>query len=81
MKDNTQLINNIIGQLTGIERMIEDGKDCFDVLTQIKAARSAIDSLAVKYIEREFLNCLKACNTKEKEQTCRMFLKELIKRS
>jgi len=80
MKDNKQLINNLIGQLRGIDRMIEENKDCFEVLNQIKAARSALDSLTVKYIEKEFVNCLKVCNRKDREHVCRSFFSQLIKR-
>ena len=80
MKDTTQLINNVIGQLRGIDKMVQEKKDCFTVLNQIKAARSALDSLSAKYIEKEFSSCLRACNTKEKDQVCKNFFSQLIKR-
>lgn len=31
------------GQLAGVIRMVEDGRDCRDVVTQIAAARRALD--------------------------------------
>jgi len=80
MKDNSQLINNLIGQLRGVDKMIQEGKNCFDVLNQIKAARSALDSLTTKYIEKEFTNFLKTCSSKNKEQACREFFSQLIKK-
>ncbi len=80
IKNNTQLINNIIGQLRGIDKMIQEGRDCFRVLNQIKAARSALDSLTTKYIEKEFLSCLHACNREDKSQVCKNFFEQLIKR-
>ncbi len=80
MKDNSQLIHNIIGQLSGIDKMIQEGRSCFTVLNQIKAARSAMDSLTSKYVEKEFMSCLKACNnTREKNQVCKNFFSQLIK--
>lgn len=80
MKTNQQLINNIIGQLNGISRMIDDDKDCFKVLVQIKAAKSALDSFTQKYIEENFTSCLKTCATnKEKNQVCQQFFKEIVK--
>jgi len=50
MKTQEQLINNIIGQLKGISKMIEDEKDCFQVMTQIKAVKSALNSFTNKFI-------------------------------
>jgi DNA-binding FrmR family transcriptional regulator len=57
-KTHQQLINNIAGQLNGIQAMIDRGDDCFEVLTQMKAARSGISSLMNKYLEENFINCL-----------------------
>jgi DNA-binding FrmR family transcriptional regulator len=35
-------LNRIEGQVRGITRMIEEGRYCIDVLTQINAARAAL---------------------------------------
>ena len=58
MKTKEQLINNIIGQLGGINKMIKKEHDCFQVMTQIKAVKSALNSFTNKFIEENFLNCL-----------------------
>ncbi len=39
-------INRIIGQLKGIQRMSETGRDCREVLQQISAVKKAIDGLS-----------------------------------
>ena len=44
-KSYEQLVNNIIGQLNGVKRMLGEQAECLDVLVQLKAARSALDSL------------------------------------
>ncbi|WP_224654091.1 metal-sensitive transcriptional regulator [Escherichia coli] len=36
-------LKRIEGQIKGILRMIEEGKDCKEVVTQLSASRSAID--------------------------------------
>lgn len=36
--------NRIAGQVAGIQRMVEDGRYCVDVLNQIAAVRSASSS-------------------------------------
>lgn len=82
MKTQEQLINNIIGQLKGISKMIEDEKDCFQVMTQIKAVKSALNSFTNKFIEENFLNCLvDGCkkDKKIKEENLKKLFIELTK--
>ena len=79
MKNQHQLINNIVGQMKGVDKMIEEKRGCFSVLSQMKAARSAIDSLSLKYLEEEFANCLGACSRGNENEVCKKFFKELIK--
>jgi len=76
MKTNTQRINNVIGQLNGICKMIDDGEDQFKVVTQMKAARSALNSVMTNYMEENFWDFMNQCSNKEK--SCRNFLSELI---
>lgn len=41
-----QRINRIVGQLRGIQRMIEEKRECNDILQQISAVKRAIDGLS-----------------------------------
>ena len=43
-------INRIIGQLRGIEKMVEKKRNCTDILQQISAVKKAIDSLAKQVV-------------------------------
>ncbi|MBT3864574.1 metal-sensitive transcriptional regulator [Candidatus Peregrinibacteria bacterium] len=80
MKTQTQLVNNIIGQLNGVKTMMEQDKDCFDTLTQLKAAKSALNSLTMKFLQENFIKCINKCSTKEsKEETCKKFFGEILK--
>ena len=45
-----QRINRIVGQLRGIEKMVDSGRDCSDVLQQISAIKKAIDSLSTEVV-------------------------------
>jgi len=58
MKSYEQLINNIIGQLNGVKKMIDGEKQCFDILVQMKAVKSATNSLTVKFIEENMTDCM-----------------------
>ena len=45
------------GQLGGIIRMLEEGRECTDVLTQLAAANSAINRAAFSLIASGIANC------------------------
>jgi len=80
MKTKQQLVNNIVGQLNGLSNMMDEGEDCFAVLTQMKAAKSAMNSLMNKFLEEEFSNCLLKCQSEEdKSGVCRKFFAEITK--
>lgn len=79
MKTSEQLINNIIGQLNGINKMTQEDKDCFSVLIQMKAVKSAVNSLMNKYMEDNFIKCLKGCHKKDSEEMLKKLILELTK--
>lgn len=78
MKTNEQRINNIIGQLNGIKRLLAEPKtDCLQVITQLKATRAALDSLTTKIISDETLPCL--ASEPVKQAQLNKILKEIAK--
>ncbi len=80
MKTTEQLINNIIGQLKGINKMIQQEKDCFKILVQMKAAKAAVNSLMNKYIEENLKICLQqSARSKAEEKKIKKLLSEIIK--
>jgi CsoR family transcriptional regulator, copper-sensing transcriptional repressor len=54
---NTRL-NRIAGQIAGIQRMTGEGRYCVDILTQIAAARSALDALGVELLTSHLESCV-----------------------
>ena len=60
-KDKDALIrrlHRIEGQVRGIERMLEEDRYCIDVLTQIAAANTALESLAYKILDEHVRHCV-----------------------
>lgn len=49
----------IIGQIQGIERMIDEGVPCEDILTQISAAKSALNKAGQVVLEGHINHCIK----------------------
>lgn len=52
-------IKRIMGQLDGIRRMIEDGRYCGDILTQVKAVHSALRGLESSVLTRHLQHCVR----------------------
>lgn len=51
-------INRIIGQLKGIQGMIDDNRYCGDVLMQVGAVESALRSLGYVILEEHMMTCV-----------------------
>jgi len=76
MKTHEQLINNIIGQLNGIKKMVSDERDCLEILIQVKATKSALNSLTNKLAAGTIMHCATPKNSKDKT-VMEKLLKEL----
>jgi len=46
------------GQINGIEKMVEDGRYCVDILQQISAARAALNKVALMILESHTKSCV-----------------------
>jgi DNA-binding FrmR family transcriptional regulator len=51
-------LHRIEGQVRGIERMVEDDRYCIDILTQIAAVSTALDSLAFRVLDDHVNHCV-----------------------
>ena len=51
-------LRRISGQISGIERMIEEGRYCPDILVQTRAVSAAIRSLETSLLERHINHCV-----------------------
>jgi CsoR family transcriptional regulator, copper-sensing transcriptional repressor len=51
-------LRRIEGQVAGITRMIDSGRDCQDVITQISAASNALDQVGFRLLASGLRHCL-----------------------
>ena len=51
-------LHRIEGQVRGVERMIEDDRYCIDVITQISAVTTALESLAFQILDEHVNHCV-----------------------
>ncbi|NMO96335.1 metal-sensitive transcriptional regulator [Paenibacillus lemnae] len=62
MEYNDQMKNRvkrIEGQLRGILKMMEENKDCKEVITQLSAARTAIDRTIGVVVSSNLVECVR----------------------
>lgn len=74
--DHSKQINRlkrIEGQVRGVRVMVEEQKYCVDILTQLKAVRSALRSLEVQILEEHLNHCVKkSLHAKNKAESQQM---------
>ncbi|NOY57135.1 MAG: metal-sensitive transcriptional regulator [Actinobacteria bacterium] len=51
-------LRRIEGQVAGIIRMIEDGRECTEILTQVAAASKALDKVGFKLLAANLTRCI-----------------------
>ncbi|MFZ2152526.1 MAG: metal-sensing transcriptional repressor [Microgenomates group bacterium] len=54
MKSIDQRLNNILGQIEGVKKMMEGKCECEKVLMQLKAVKSGISRVIEEIVESQF---------------------------
>lgn len=68
------------GQLQGVLRMIENEKDCIDVVTQLTAVRSSLDNLIGLIVAENLKNCLLSEDSELHEEKINQAIKLIVKK-
>lgn len=79
----TELVNRlkrVEGQVRGLQDMLLDGRPCRDVITQLRAARHALDQVGFRLLSADLQYCLSdpegaARGGESVEEVERLFLK------
>ncbi|MFD0942218.1 metal-sensitive transcriptional regulator [Savagea faecisuis] len=58
-------LKRVEGQIKGILRMMEEQKECKDVVTQLTAARSAIDRTIGVIVSSNLIDCIQQTDSEE----------------
>ena len=56
--EHLKRLRRIEGQIRGLQRMVEDEKYCIDILTQVSAMTSALQSVALGLLEEHLSHCV-----------------------
>ena len=71
-------LHRIEGQVRGIERMVDDDRYCIDILTQVAAVRTALESLSLEVLEDHVNHCVHDALTAGDEEVATTKSKELL---
>jgi DNA-binding FrmR family transcriptional regulator len=58
IEDIRRRLHRVSGQLVGIERMLDEGRECKDVVTQISAATRALEQAGFKLVAAGLTYCI-----------------------
>ena len=68
-EDIVKRLRRIEGQVKGIQKMIEEDKNCADILTQVAAVRAAINKAGSLILEKHSMTCIeKAASNEDRKQ-------------
>lgn len=58
LDDLRRRLRRVAGQVQGIERMLDEGRECRDVVTQISAANRALEQTGFRLVSAGLTYCL-----------------------
>ena len=73
-------LKRVEGQIRGLQRMVEQERECEAVLTQLMAARAALDSVALMIVENHMKECLASGDPELTQQRMRRMLEMIFSR-
>jgi len=56
--DLRKRLRRVAGQVQGIERMLDDGRECRDIVTQISAANRALEQAGFRLVSAGLAYCI-----------------------
>jgi CsoR family transcriptional regulator, copper-sensing transcriptional repressor len=71
-------LHRIEGQVRGLERMVEDERYCIDILTQVSAVSTALESFASKLLDDHVKHCVADALASGDEQVAHAKGQELL---
>ena len=78
--DVRRRLHRVAGQVRAIERMLDDGRECRDLVTQVSAATKALEQVGFKVLASGLTYCVAnpeaaAADGYSREEVQKMFMK------
>ena len=68
--DSKRRLARINGQVTGLQKMVNEDRTCSEILQQIVAVRSALDQLGIAFLSEHLQTCVLHQNVEHEEECC-----------
>jgi len=78
-KEQLVFLRKIEGQVRGIQKMIEDGKYCVDILNQVHSVIYALARVEDKILEKHFENCVVTAVKGKSEEQRKQKMEEILR--
>lgn len=75
---NLKRLRRIEGQVRGLQRMVEDGRYCADIMTQIASVHEALRSVGRELMRNHLKHCATAALRSDDRDTAEAMYDELI---
>jgi len=70
-REITTRLKRVEGQIRGLQRMVDEERDCETILVQLMAARSALDRVGLLIVSNYIDDCFPGEDPKAKERALR----------
>jgi CsoR family transcriptional regulator, copper-sensing transcriptional repressor len=81
MQENQEIIRRLKtaeGHVRGIQRMVDEGEYCIDIIRQIQAVQSALNKVSSQILDRHLNSCLVTAVKGDDPEERERVLKEII---
>ena len=77
-QDLTRRLARVGGQINGIKEMVNDGRDCVDILVQLSSVNSALHQVERLLVEEHLEHCVKRGAGTDNGETTMNELKKIL---
>ncbi|MBT3816861.1 MAG: metal-sensitive transcriptional regulator [Candidatus Magasanikbacteria bacterium] len=76
MKNIQKRLNKVIGQISGINKMIEEKQDCEKIIVQFQAAKAALESAFSESLSKNLEKCIQKKDSKNIKNILKLISKK-----
>jgi DNA-binding FrmR family transcriptional regulator len=72
-------LSRVEGQIRGISKMIEEDRECTDVVTQLSAVKAGIDKTITLMVTENLMHCVSQENAEDQQEKVKAALNLIFK--
>jgi len=76
--DQLHRLNRVEGQVRGVAKMVEDERYCIDIIRQIKAIKSALQSVEANIVREHLNHCVSTAFLTDNKKQSKEMIMEIV---